>query len=547
MFKHKVRVSSHTKKARRQENAAKTVLWLASGFTIFILLWIIGYIVYHGFVSDVKKEYPVIAGGSEIVPLDRENDQNIVFIVNSGIRINSLSADQVEGFYTGAQKDWTVSGQDIKTKPFALDMSLVPGKAFKETVIGKGSFAGSTHFMESDREMIKAVAATVGAIGFVDEKHVAPAKKAQGIKIIKVRSLALAGNPAVFEIKNQKKLRFLTEDMVAGIFSGKIHNWREAGGIDLPITPVVFAPRGHMFRRLVLGKNTGFSANALYVHTREALLKEIAAHPGAVGFGDYFFLKARVPAQIVKVMRREVSRNLDFAYLVEEPKKFGKVGGVSTIILNTLFMIILTILVATPIGVGAAVYFTEYAREGRIIAVLRFFTETLAGIPSIIFGLFGYLVFVNFLGFTEGLLSGTLTITLMVLPTIIRTAEEAFKAVPDSFRQESFALGATRWQTIRGVVIPAALPGILTGIILAVGRAVGETAAVIFTMGNSPYLAQNLFSSARVLSVHLYLLAKEGVSFERAFATGTILIAIILIVNLIATSLIGRMNRMYKA
>jgi phosphate transport system permease protein len=239
-----------------------------------------------------------------------------------------------------------------------------------------------------------------------------------------------------------------------------------------------------------------------------------------------------------------VARNLTLSYFLEEPRRAGRVGGVSTIILNTVLMILLTLVVTTPIGVGAAIYLTEYTRQGRLIGILRFGTETLAGIPSIIFGLFGFIVFVTILRLGIGLLSGTLTITIMLLPTIIRTAEEAIKSVPMSLREGSLALGATRWQTTVRVVVPAASPGILTGVILAVGRGVGETAALLFTMGTDYRLVDGLRSSARVLSVHLYYLLKEGISFEKAFATGTILVIIVLIVNIVTTRLIGRMNLM---
>jgi phosphate transport system permease protein len=220
------------------------------------------------------------------------------------------------------------------------------------------------------------------------------------------------------------------------------------------------------------------------------------------------------------------------------------VGGISTIIINTVMMIALTLLFSTPIGVGAALYLNEYAKQGRLLRILRYSTETLAAIPSIIFGLFGYILFVNMLKMGIGLLSGTLTVTIMILPTIIRTSEEAFKTVPMSYREGSLALGATKWQTMTGVVVPAAAPGIITGVILGIGRAVGETAAILFTMGSSYGLAHSLSDSARVLSLHLYILAKEGISFERAFATGAILIFIVLIVNYTTTKLIGRMNRL---
>lgn len=267
----------------------------------------------------------------------------------------------------------------------------------------------------------------------------------------------------------------------------------------------------------------------------------IAATDGAVGVCGWSDAASQ-PERILSVERREVRRNLTLAYFLEEPRRAGKVGGVSTIVLNTMLMILLTLLFTTPIGVGAAIYLTEYTHQGLFVRILRFGTETLAGIPSIIFGLFGFIVFVTLLHLGIGLLSGTLTLTMMLLPTIIRTSEEAIRGAPLALREGSLALGATKWQTTVLVVVPAAIPGILTGVLLAVGRAVGETAALLFTMGTDYRLVEGLRSSARVLSVHLYYLLKEGISFDKAFATGTILVIIVLIVNLVTTRLIGRMN-----
>ncbi|MBN1799409.1 MAG: phosphate ABC transporter permease PstA [Spirochaetales bacterium] len=551
MKQRKAKILQYTKKARRAQKTAKTVLWLAAGVTIVILVWIIGYVVYNGFVSDLHREYPVIAKGGPEVILDWQAEQTLVFIVNNSVRIEELSAQDIIDFYCGEVRDWVIAKQDLKVKTFALDMTASLGKAFSEKVLGKHlSYNSNNRFVENDEEMIKKVAATIGAIGFINPEKMERARNNPKVKIINVRAIALVAHPAVFEIRNQKKLRYLKEEDMRAIFSGNAHNWQEVNGIDLHIVPVLFNEDlaiAKQFKQFALGDDKRFSLNAVHVDNQTDLMSVINRNEGAVGFTSYFYLKNHFPDQIVKVERREVTPNLTLSYLIEEPKKFGKVGGVSTIILNTVFMILLTVIMATPLGVGAAIFFTEYAGEGRLVRSLRFFTETLAGIPSIIFGLFGMLVFVDFLGLKFGLLSGTLTITLMVLPTIIRTAEESLKSVPRAYREESFALGATRWQTVCGVIIPTAVPGILTGVILAIGRAVGETAAVILTLGNSPTLARNLFSSARVLSVHLYLLATEGISFERAFATGTILIVIILIVNTVATQLIKKMNKMHKA
>jgi phosphate transport system permease protein len=177
-----------------------------------------------------------------------------------------------------------------------------------------------------------------------------------------------------------------------------------------------------------------------------------------------------------------------------------------------------------------------------LVRILRLSIETLAGIPSIIFGLFGMLFFVNILGWGIGLISGVLTLTLMILPTIIRTSEEALKTVAQGLREGSLALGATKMQTVLRVVLPAASPGILTGLLLAMGRAVGETAALIFTMGSSYDLVSGLTSSTRTLAVHIYLIIAEGISLDRAFATATVLILIILFMNTVATKIIGRFN-----
>lgn len=227
-------------------------------------------------------------------------------------------------------------------------------------------------------------------------------------------------------------------------------------------------------------------------------------------------------------------------FLFTAPKKAGKEGGISTIIVNTILMIVLTLIFCVPIGLGASIYMSEYAEKKTLVTAIKFSIDTLASIPSIIFGLFGFIFFSNYLKFGIGLLSGSLTLSIMVLPTIIKTAVEAINAVPNAYREGSLALGATKWDTIKGVVLPSALPGIFAGITLGIGRIVGETAALTFTMGTDYRLADSLFSSARVLSTHLYLLTKEGISLERAFATADVLIIIVLIINIVSNWLIKK-------
>ncbi len=201
-------------------------------------------------------------------------------------------------------------------------------------------------------------------------------------------------------------------------------------------------------------------------------------------------------------------------------------------LINTVIMVVLSLLVALPIGVCSAIYLVEYAKRGsKLVKVIRITTETLQGIPSIVFGLFGFLFFVIGLGWDYSLLSGVLTLAIMILPLIMRTTEEALIAVPDSYREGSFGLGAGKLRTVFKVVLPTAVRGILSGVILAIGRMVGETAALIFTAGTMAKVPNSLFSSTRTLSVHMYALLNEGLYQEQAYATAVVLLIFVLGMN----------------
>jgi phosphate ABC transporter permease subunit PstA len=232
-------------------------------------------------------------------------------------------------------------------------------------------------------------------------------------------------------------------------------------------------------------------------------------------------------------------------FLTKNPVEMGKAGGILSTIVGTVALTLLAVLIASPLGVGSAVYLTEYTRENWVTRLIRFGSECLAGIPSIIFGLFGFILFVTKLGLGWSLLSGGLTLAFMILPTIIRTSEEAIRSVPQAYREVSFSLGGTKWQTITRVVLPSALPGIATGVILGVGRSVGETAAVIFTAGSALHMPTSLFSSSRTMSVHFYILAREGISMSNAYGTAAVLMIFILAINLMAYALMNRFMRKY--
>lgn len=201
-------------------------------------------------------------------------------------------------------------------------------------------------------------------------------------------------------------------------------------------------------------------------------------------------------------------------------------------ILNTVMMTALSLLIAVPLGIGAAIYLVEYAKRGsKLVQVVRITAETLSGIPSIVYGLFGYLMLVIACGFGYSILSGSLTLAIMILPVIMRTTEEALKSVPDSFREGSFALGAGRLRTVFRIVLPSAVPGILSGVILGMGRVVGETAALMYTAGTVAGVADGMLASGRTLSVHMYLLLSEGLYTDQAYGTAVILLIMVVLLN----------------
>ena len=201
-------------------------------------------------------------------------------------------------------------------------------------------------------------------------------------------------------------------------------------------------------------------------------------------------------------------------------------------IINTITMVLMTLLIAVPFGIGSAIYLIEYAKRGnKVVPVIRMTTETLSGIPSIVYGLFGYMAFVHWLDWGYSLMAGIITLAIMILPLIMRTTEEALLAVPDSYREGSYGLGAGRLRTIFRVVLPSAMPGILSGVILGVGRIVGETAALIYTAGSVTGVPTSLMSSGRTLAVHMYALLSEGLYTDEAYATAVVLLVLVFIIN----------------
>jgi len=211
---------------------------------------------------------------------------------------------------------------------------------------------------------------------------------------------------------------------------------------------------------------------------------------------------------------------------------------------NTFTITIMSLLIAAPLGIASAIYLVEYAnKNSKIVDVIRITTETLAGIPSIVYGLFGYLFFLVYIGWEFSIIAGALTLSIMILPLLIRTTEEALLSVPDEYRQGSYGLGAGKLRTVFKIVLPSAISGILAGIILSIGRIVGETAALIFTAGTVAQIPDSIFSSGRTLAVHMYALNNEGLYINESYATAVVLLIVVILINALSTLIAKKLKK----
>ncbi|WPC76980.1 phosphate ABC transporter permease PstA [Vibrio porteresiae] len=239
-------------------------------------------------------------------------------------------------------------------------------------------------------------------------------------------------------------------------------------------------------------------------------------------------------------------RFVDWHFISDNYTRTGDEHGIFPMIISTIYMVIASIAVAAPLGIMTAIYLTEYAKVGsKLVKVIRFCTESLAGIPSIIFGLFGMTFFVVILGFGFSILSGALTLSILILPVIIRTTEEALMSVPQTYREGSYGLGASKIYTIWRLILPSAMPGILTSVILSIGRVIGESAPVFLTAGMVARIPDSLMDSGRTLTVHLYKLTTELFTVEewnQAYGTATVLIVVVLLINMITKFIASRFN-----
>jgi phosphate transport system permease protein len=512
---------------------------LLSWTAVVALALVLGFVLWRGFVSQGELRAAEVGYREERLARD---GVELVVATHVDSTLEAISGTQLFEAYTDEYLDWTeLDGRGDEIVPLSIDPATAEGAAADAIVFGDAAMAdyfrgGLVKVMPDAATALEELRANPGALALIPASLAAGA---EGIRLVPIERLSVAVAPEVTAIFGNDKLDSLSQADFERVKAGEARSWADVRGPALPITRAMPPADSELGS---LAKAAGFSGDVI-ASTMEEYRSWFAPgspYPGAIGleFSAALLLEERPH---LTVARSYLKPNLALSFLLEEPRLSGKVGGISTILANTFFMILLTLLLAIPLGLGAAVYLVEYAKEGSFVRILRIGVETLSGVPSIVFGLFGMAAFVPIFGL--GLASGSLTLAVMLLPTVVRTAEEAIKAVPVSYREGSLALGASKSRTIARVVLPAASGGIATGVILAIGRALGETAALVFTMGSGYALASGLDSSARSLAVHVYLLTAEGISFDKAFASAAVLVAFVFIVNTIAGRLMRDRNK----
>jgi phosphate transport system permease protein len=491
-----------------RKNTSKIALALIQGLsilTILILALILSYLVYRGLRSNNLNERQVIDEVNVTLPFDVYSNK-----YSKVEELDYFTFKKIIEGRTYSLRRVTSVNRDIK---LYIDSSLISYLSdyflVDESVLLDSSI---TQFDSSkiadDKTLLNDIKENEGAIVITTANT-----KLKGLNEVEVSDDVLVVNSKVTELYGNKRIGNLYEEEVEKLLDGQYKNWSELDGPSVD------------------------------VHLVDSLDK-VESVAGAIMIVDATSYQMAVDSQanidLLKVFHKVSKKNLTWDYLVSQSEDEGKYGGISSIIINTLIMVLLTVLIATPISVAGAIYLVEYAKKGRISTLIKTGIDLLAAVPSIIFGLFGLLVFVQFFDLGFSLISGVLTLSLMILPTILRTSEEAIRSVSPSLKEASRGLGATKIETIIKIVIPSASRGITTGIILAIGRALGETAALIFTIGSSTSIASNLKSSSRVLAQHIYLIITEGGSIDEAFASALVLIVLVLIINSITKIIMRR-------
>lgn len=475
---------------KKTNNIALATIKILSALSIAILIVILGYLIFRGLRYTNQKEVKVLPIASV--------DENFIIYTNKKANLDELDWFTLQSMAKGRVRTLrTISTINEKFHLYVDSRIRDELSSYLATpILDKNIIAPD---IDIDFKADK------GGMIILPVGEKAPASYVK----VALFDMVTYVNDDVTELKNNKRIGAVSIAQIEGLKDGTISNWMELGGPDLKVFYVDDASK-------------------------------VGVIPGSISVvaANRTFKKDHV--DFLKIIHIKSGWNISLDYLITNAQESGAFGGIFSIILNTLIMIILVLAISTPIGIGSAIYLSQYAKKGRVTSTIRAGIDLLSGVPSIIFGLFGMLIFVQLFGWGFSLISGCLTLSLMILPTIIRTSEESLNTVDIQMTFASRGLGATKIETIFKIVLPAAKNGIVTGVILATGRALGETAALVFTIGSSTDVATSLTSSSRVLAQHIYLSIIEGQSIDRAFAAALQLIILELIINSIAKSMMNK-------
>ena len=517
--------------------------YIIAGVIILSICFGLAFLFYKGLIKTERIE-------KKFVPLTTENrgigEDKLLFYTSPNLALDSLELESIEGLLSGRIFNWRpLHQEEIKQITVIADKGLEGREKFSPFLDWNSVLFEDS----SNKELINQRIERYHNIFMVipSSSQVSFEKNYPLFKAVKLNRFVLISSKGYEHIKEKE-----WEDNLS------LHQKKE-GFYSLVSHSLI---KDSIFQEI----------------SEKKFINKLKKNEVELALVDSFWAKEH---KLKTVSIEEVHRgwNISWSFLFGKPIKNGELGGIGTIIINTLLIVLLTLLVAVFFGIGTAVYLIEYSPKGFLQNSIRLAIETLAGIPSIIFGLFGYLFFVNILGLGVGVLSGVLTLSIMIMPTLIRITEEALKNVPKSYREGALALGSQKWYVIFSVVIPTALPAIIAGIILGIGRIFGETAAVIFTLGTSyqstisylpkfvqdfPTIWHNLLdnpsldtvmytfvhyplitfgTSMRTLAVHLYWMIIDGISFDRGYATAVVLIFVIIIVNMFSQLLMYFWNK----
>ncbi|WP_281861717.1 phosphate ABC transporter permease PstA [Candidatus Borrelia fainii] len=488
-------------------------------FLITLLFFLISYIVYNSLFFTSKKQTLFLDETKHFLPFTLKNKIiKIAFIINKSIKLEEITTQDIYNIYNNKISHWgSISDQSIDIVPIASSQSNLASTVILQTFTKNNKFNNRyIKLVESNEKIIENVNKTIGAIGYLTKEELEKLdfKKYSEIKSLKIKSMSILVGKKTLQKSEHEIINTLNLNQIKKLLIKKI-DWNDLISKNIKLNII---------------KYSNYDKNAI---------KTVEEHEGTIAVVPWHsFYKSDAPFLNLYYMKKDMPLNLNF--ILSTPRNSGKYGGISYLIFNTFYVILLTAIISISIGIGTGIMLAEYTANKILYKTVSMSVDILSSIPAIIFGLFGLIFFVPIFGM--GILSGAITSSLMILPMIIKTTEEALKSIPKSYKYASVALGANKTETIIKILLPASSPGILTGIVLAIGRALGETAVLLFTMGTNLGLASSLNEPSRSLTVHLLLLFQEGY-LNKGFATASILIIMILLINLTSKFLINKLYR----